>query len=131
LTGRRRGPVAIAAVDAPAGTYQVEPGRRLAAPSEFEHCYKLEPRCFSCGRESSFDDVIEAAVGDLDEWDTYVAMTDGGDRPTATCHGCGKETFILDEGKCVTCYGELKFTVRAICSEGLGPNDQDNDGLRS
>lgn len=106
-------------------------GSDLVRPTdpEVEHRYQLELRCFSCGQESSFDDVIEAAVGDFYEWDTYVAMTGGGDRPTAACHECGKETFILDEGICVACNGELEFTECSICGEGLGPDDQGNNGL--
>lgn len=106
-------------------------GSDLIRPTDprVEHHHQLEIRCISCGQESLFDDVIEAAVGDFFEWDTYVAMTDGGDQPVATCHECGKETFILDEGKCVACEGELEFTECAICGEGLGPDDQDNNGL--
>lgn len=97
--------------------------------SEVEHHYQLELRCSSCGRTSDFDEVIEAAVSDFYERETYVAMTDGGDRPTATCHECGKETFIVDEGKCIACETELEFTECAICGETLGPDDQDNNGL--
>lgn len=94
-----------------------------------EHHYQLELRCSSCGKESSFDEVIEPAVRDFYEWETYVAMTDGGNQPTATCYECGKETFIIGEGKCIACRGELEFTECAICGEGLGPDDQDNNGL--
>ena len=106
-------------------------GSDLVRPTDpqVEHHYQLELRCSSCGQESLFDDVIEAAVGNFYEWETYVAMTDGGDRPTATCHECGRETFLIDEGKCVACKGELEFTECAICGEGLGPDDQDNNGL--
>lgn len=106
-------------------------GSDLVRPTDahVEHHYQLEIRCISCGQESLFDDVIEAAVGDFYEWDTYVAMTDGGDRPIATCHECSKETFILAEGKCVACKAELEFTECAICGEALGPDDQDNNGL--
>lgn len=91
--------------------------------------YQLELRCSSCGQESAFDDVIEAAVSDFYEWDSYVAITDGGDQPTATCHGCGKRTFLVEEGHCVACKSKLEFTECAICGEGLGPDDQDNNGL--
>lgn len=106
-------------------------GSDLVRPTDqqVEHHYQLALRCSSCGQVSLFDDVIEAAVGSFYEWETYVAMTDGGDRPTATCHECGKETFIVDEGKCVACKGDLEFTECAICGEGLGPDDQDNNGL--
>lgn len=106
-------------------------GSDLVRPTDpqVEDYYQLELRCSSCGQASLFDDVIEAAVGDLYEWETYVAMTDGGDRPTATCHECGKETFIIDEGRCVACKGELEFTECAICGEDLGTDDQDNNGL--
>ncbi|MCC9598005.1 MULTISPECIES: hypothetical protein [unclassified Rubrivivax] len=96
---------------------------------EVEHHHQLELHCSSCGEDSEFDDVVEAAIGSYFEWDTYISMTDGGDRPTATCHECGKDTFIINEGKCVACTAELEYTECAICGEGLGPDDQDNNGL--
>ena len=89
----------------------------------------LEFRCVSCGQDSPFDEVIEAAVEDFYEIDTYLAVAEGGDRPTETCNECGKETFIIADGACVACGGKLEFAECSICSAGLGSDSQPNNGL--
>ncbi|AJW46141.1 hypothetical protein TK49_16445 [Ralstonia mannitolilytica] len=106
-------------------------GSELVKPVEpqVEFLEQLEFHCASCGQESDFDDVIEAAVEDCYAADTYLAMTDGGDPPVATCPDCSKDTFLIEEGRCIACSGELEFTRCAICSATLGPEDQGNHGL--
>jgi len=91
----------------------------------------LSFRCMSCGQLSTFDDVIEDAVSDCFFVESYVAMTDGGDVPVTICHECGKDTFVFAEGTCLACHGTLDYTECAVCGEGLGPDDQDNNGLCS
>ncbi|VBI28675.1 hypothetical protein [Burkholderia pseudomallei] len=108
-------------------------GSELVKPvvSDVEFLEQLAFHCASCGRDSDFDDVIEEAVADCYFADSYIAMTDGGDPPVATCPECTKETFLLEEGRCIACSGELEFTRCAVCSVTLGPDDQDNNGLCS
>ncbi len=108
-------------------------GSDLVKPvdDDVEYHYLLVFRCSSCGHESQFDDVIEEAVSECYAADSYIAATDGGDQPTASCHECGKVTFIIGEGKCLACNGELEFAECVVCGEGLGPDDQENSGLCS
>lgn len=108
-------------------------GSELMKPvdPEVESQFELAFRCVSCGSESEFDDVIEGAVNECYAGESYIAMTDGGDQPVATCPDCIKETFIVAEGKCIACGGELHYTRCAVCGEGLGPDDQGNNGLCS
>lgn len=101
---------------------------RPLAP-EVEHHYQLEFHCSSCGKDSEFDDVVEEAVSDCFAEEAYEIATGGGEPTLAICHSCGKETFIRYEGRCVACKGELEYTECAICGEGLGPDDQYNNGL--
>ncbi|MGC8213196.1 hypothetical protein [Ralstonia solanacearum] len=106
-------------------------GSELVKPvdSDVEFLEQLAFHCASCGQESDFDDVIEAAVEDCYATDSYIAMTDGGDPPVATCPDCIRETFLLEEGRCIACSGVLEYTRCAVCSAALGPDDQDNHGL--
>lgn len=99
--------------------------------TDVELLAQLEFRCSSCGLESDFEDVIEQAVSDCYAAESYIAATDGGDQPVAMCHECARTTFLLAEGRCIACNSELEFTKCAICGVGLGPDDQDNNGLCS
>lgn len=91
--------------------------------------YELVFRCSSCSEESVFDDVIEDAVSECFFADRYIAGTRGGEDPIDGCYICGKETFVVNEGKCVACLEGLSYTECAVCGEGLGVNDQQFSGL--
>lgn len=88
--------------------------------SEFE--------CIMCGHLSEFSEIVEPACAKLFFADTYIAMTEGGDSPIDTCHECGRETFVLEEGQCAACLATLSYKT-CFCGETLGPGDQDNNGL--
>ncbi len=90
---------------------------------------QLNFRCASCGHETEFDDVIEAAVADHFEDESYFAARNGGPSPIAACHECSKDCFVLADGRCMACAAELDYTECSVCGEALGPDDQDNDGL--
>ncbi|GAB7526776.1 hypothetical protein PBS_57670 [Paraburkholderia sp. 2C] len=108
-------------------------GSELVKPvnSEVESLEQLAFSCASCRQDFDFDDVIEAAVADCYFADSYIAMTDGGDQPIAICPECTRDTFLLEDGRCIACSGRLQFTRCAACSEALGPDDQNNNGLCS
>lgn len=108
-------------------------GSELVKPDEpdVEFLEQIVFHCASCRQDSDFDDLIEAAVADCYAGESYIAMTDGGDQPVGTCPECTKETFIVEEGRCIACSGELEFTRCLLCGEALGPDDQDNNGLCS
>lgn len=108
-------------------------GSELMKPvdAEIEFRSELVFHCASCGFDSAFDNVIEAAVEECFAGESYIAMTDGGDQPVGMCHDCLKETFLIAEGQCIACKGRLHFTRCAVCGESLGPDDQDNNGLCS
>jgi hypothetical protein len=88
-------------------------------------------RCSSCGLNSDFDDIVEAAVGDRYFAESYIAMTDGGDPPLGTCPECGKETFLYETGECLACAATLRYHECVVCGEALGPEEQQFKGLCS
>jgi hypothetical protein len=63
----------------------------------------LEFACKSCGKISEFSDIIETACDEAFAGEHYLAVTDGGNVPTSTCHECSLDTFVEEEGVCVAC----------------------------
>jgi hypothetical protein len=96
-------------------------GSDLVRPLDgaIEAHYELEFHCSSCGQDSEFDDVIEEAVSDCFAANAYEVATGVAEQILATCHSCGRETFIRYEVRCVACKAELEYTECAICGRGL------------
>lgn len=106
-------------------------GSELIKPIEPlpENPSATEFHCSSCGRESDFDEMIEEAVNEYYFAENYIAMTDGGDPPLATCHECGRDTFLFEIGQCLACCESLKYFECAVCHTSLGPEEQRFKGL--
>jgi hypothetical protein len=86
-----------------------------------------ESHCRSCGAKISAEALIENAVAAHLEWQSYVAMTDGGDAPLQDCPECGLTTYLLTEEDtgCVWC--DCKLGECAVCHVGLMPDNVDPD----
>jgi hypothetical protein len=98
---------------------QAEPGRRK--PSE------LRLICRSCAAtDLDLEDMLEAALLLEAEDANYIAMTDGGDPPLATCPECARETFIRDINECVLCEATIPDQC-AVCGAGISVEDYDPD----
>lgn len=91
----------------------------------------IELQCTSCGEILLFEDLAEAAAHDCYFSEMYLAMTDGGDPPLATCYECGRETFLTAEQVCIACSATLHYTECVLCGEGLSVDEQALDGLCS
>lgn len=89
----------------------------------------LDFQCTSCGEISQFDDAVGDAIAAAFAGEAYIAMTDGGDPPIVSCHECGQYAFHLKNVVCLLCRGTLRYTECAVCSDSLGPEDQENSGL--
>jgi hypothetical protein len=91
----------------------------------------LEFRCVSCGENSDFEDIVEAAAEKCYAGESYIAMTDGGDQPLDDCPECGRGAFLLEEGECLACSATLHHLMCAVCHQALGPSEQALGGLCS
>lgn len=89
----------------------------------------LEFQCAFCGLDSLFEDIIEPATSDHFFPESYIAMTDGGEQPTAECPECGRETFVVAEGCCIACTATLNHYECAVCHTPLRAEDQHFNGL--
>ena len=84
-----------------------------------------EAHCRSCGIAIGADVLVESAVATRMEWESYVAMIDGGDSPLQDCPDCGLSTYVLNEEEigCVWCGCTLHKCAR--CMTGLMPDNVD------
>lgn len=99
-------------------------------PTE-SHLPSIELQCTSCGEFHLFEDLVEKAARECYFGEMYLAMTDGGDPPLATCHECSRETFLIAEQVCIACSGTLHYAKCVLCGEGLSVDEQDLGGLCS
>lgn len=108
-------------------------GSELLKPStlDAEHLPSTEFYCCSCGSHTAFEDLVESAAEECFGGEMYIAMTDGGDPPLLTCHECGRETFLAEDGICVACESKLEHANCVLCSTGLSTEDQHFDGFCS
>ena len=86
-----------------------------------------ESHCRSCGAKIRAEALIENAVAANLDWESYVAVTDGGDAPLQECPECGLTTYILTEEEtgCVWC--DCALDECAVCHVGLMPDNVDPD----
>jgi hypothetical protein len=89
--------------------------------------YEIEFACRSCG-DDQFDsgDCMEAALDEEAAALFYIAMTDGGEPPLASCYECGRNTYIVDAGECVACDAAAPGDC-LVCGEGINIHDYNPD----
>lgn len=87
----------------------------------------VEARCRSCGAAIGAEVLVESGLAARMEWESYVAMTDGGEYPVQDCPECGLGTYLLSEEEvgCVWCGCTLGDCAR--CNTGLMPDNVDPD----
>jgi len=95
------------------------------------HLQSIEFHCSSCGDYSLFEDLAESAAEECFGTEMYLSMTNGGEPPLATCHECGKEAFLTQDGVCIACGATLDYNECAVCGASLGTEEQDFNGLCS
>ncbi|AVA34662.1 hypothetical protein RN01_30445 [Cupriavidus sp. SHE] len=90
---------------------------------------ELEFKCTVCGDQFELVDLLEKALGEYFAYDIYIAATDGGDSPIGTCWECGRDTYVLEEKTCIACDATPKHDECAVCGAGIGPDEQEFNGL--
>lgn len=74
----------------------------------------LEYHCLTCGRDNSFDELIEDALAEAYYTDIYLTFKDIGEHYLEECGNCWKDSFIPSEGHCVVC-GHKPYKVCENC----------------
>ncbi|MGF0537303.1 hypothetical protein ACQQ2Q_04850 [Agrobacterium sp. ES01] len=88
---------------------------------------EIEFACRACGRDDlDFGEVMEPALNSEAAGLAYIAMTDGGEPPIATCFECGLDTYLIDVGECVFCDASAPGEC-AVCGEAINVNDYNED----
>lgn len=91
----------------------------------------IEFHCSLCADSSLFAELAVSAVEECYGGEMFMSMKDGGEPPLSTCHECGKETFLIHDGVCITCGATLDYKNCSVCGNSLGTEEQDFNGLCS
>lgn len=100
----------------------------IQAPYHDDNYPTINLNCKSCNHDFSFDDVVEQCIDDSLAGEAFGAAKDGDQSPYDSCFECDKSTFVLSEGCCVACGYQMEYTSCERCGEGLGLEDQYNEG---
>jgi hypothetical protein len=82
-------------------------------------------QCSSCGEEQSPESYIPKALASALSGEVYIAMTDGGDPPIASCPECGADAFLTEEWRCIVCGAEPEAKC-ARCSNPIPVEELDS-----
>ena len=87
----------------------------------------VQAHCRSCGADIAAETLVQHGLAERMEWESYVAMTDGGDSPLQNCPECGLDTYLLSEEEigCVWCGCTLDECAR--CMTSLMPDNVDSN----
>ncbi|KXG86137.1 hypothetical protein [Agrobacterium bohemicum] len=84
---------------------------------------EIEFACRACGEDSlDLGEMMEPALASEAAGLAYIAMTDGGEPPIASCYECGQETYLIDVGQCVVCDASAPGEC-GVCGEAIHVND--------
>jgi hypothetical protein len=100
----------------------------IQAPYHEDIYPNINLNCKSCNHDFSFDEIVEQCIHDSLTGAAFSAAKDGDRSPYDSCFECNKSTFILSEGRCVACGYQMEYTSCERCGEGLGLEDQYNEG---
>lgn len=101
----------------------------IDAPYPDDSYPTINLHCKSCGNDFSFDNVVEKCIKDSLYREAFLAVKNGGVSPYDTCYECGLDTFIHEEGCCITCGYEMAYSECGRCGTTLTLDDQVNEGL--
>jgi len=107
-------------------------GSHLVAQSDPENSHQegVNGECRACGEKTSAEKLIEKALEDYFEVESYVAAKDGGEAPLHTCPDCGVDAYVMWEGENGCAWCEISLGDCCRCGTGLTPQNvspDDND----
>ncbi len=98
----------------------LEGGLTVEADDKFRYA------CIACNNLDHIEPIlIEAMHQELNDYNPF----DGEEASVEECYQCGRETFIVSDGRCLWCDHELDYPVCRFCEERLRQDDQSNGGL--
>ena len=106
-----------------------ECGSHLVAQTDPENTDResANAECRACGKKIDAERVIEKALRDYFEMESYIAATDGGEPPLHTCPECQADAYVIWDGEngCVWCETKLESCWR--CGISLTPQNVSPD----
>jgi hypothetical protein len=93
-------------------------GSDLLRPSDDKDLTATQLVCRACGVARAAEQFVPAAIAEVFEWESYLAVKDGDDSPYAECPECGTESYVLSEEGCAYC-GASVSTDCARCGNPI------------
>lgn len=84
--------------------------------------------CSSCGERESPETYVPRAVAISLDSASYLAAKDGGETPYVACPECGKETYVVEEGRCALCEHQAEHTC-IRCGNEISPEELESSPL--
>lgn len=110
--------------------YCLNCGSQLLSPITIEDDYlEVILKCKSCGYDMKVTDILEDALRDYYEWETYLHFTDGNEESIISCPNCSSDSYIVEEGLCTRCGYTREYIVLycSFCGEELNENDDEEN----
>lgn len=82
--------------------------------------------CTKCGTGADREKVVEIAIEQVLEYQSYEAAMNGGTPPVSTCPECGSDAYILEENRCAVCCFEMEEQECPVCGASLTLEDYEN-----
>jgi len=83
--------------------------------------------CKSCDTEFYYEEIVNQAIINYYEHESYVAITDGGNSPIADCPFCGG-TYLYEDNLCAVC-GESASQECDMCGGEILPEELSDSNL--
>lgn len=84
----------------------------------------VEFECVDCKEESSWDEVLEAGIAVEAAYDNYRSVKDGGEPAVVRCFECGRDTYSIEDGRCLlNCGADDSDLECIVCGTRPFPDD--------
>lgn len=81
--------------------------------------------CVGCGHSDLIAPLMLKNLNEAYDYDPR----DGGEPGIESCNSCQRDTFVINDQRCLWCGAQLDYLECIVCEEPLGQGDQYNSGL--
>ena len=84
--------------------------------------HEITLACQACGQAHCFEDATEIVHESKFWYEEYAVHSKGEEPPIVDCPGCGKHTYVIEEGKCLVCEESYPSNCQ-VCGCSIAAND--------
>ena len=86
--------------------------------------------CKSCETSWDFEDIAEEAISEHFAFEHYLSFTDGNELPTVQCPECLRNTYVIEEERCIICQISCEHECQS-CGNKIPPEEMNGSGFCS